>query len=254
MDKSGGKIFKGEIVPPDNIEIAIDRSKKIFPLSLQKKLLKVVWKECEYRDFLDLPDFNVIYPRNNEESLEVVDKIIQRIKRVTTFLNCSRDDLKSLTIYIDPVDQSYRKSVVAFYNLYNRELWVKAFNEGVFLDHELTHWVTFGLADISMKKRVLTLVYEGFTHWIAWQIKTEKEKKDSADEDYHHQTHKKKSVEKITLNSLYDDEEASIYGAQLFEILFKECNEDVEKLKSLWIKVTEIESKWKKSIATTNNQ
>jgi len=228
-------IPREQVILPDTFKeiLSTQDNQSFFSTDMREEILdKEGWTSYEYREYPHLPDINIVYEKDDLWSREYVEEVPNKVQTMMEPFGYSKEDLKSLTLYIDRTRQRYN-GAIAFYNSKEREIWVKLRDRNG-LEHELAHWVTLSI--FNPDKRPGHLLTEGIAGWLAWHASDHNE-----NNEYNYSKNLEQYVpvleeSEFTIDSsnYFRDPLSTYIRATLIEVLYKHAGNNSKILGEQW--------------------
>ncbi len=224
-----------QTVLPETANHMVNAQSYHLSLKHREELTAHDWVALEVRDESELPPINIF--STNKDILvenELIEYLIDRIKKITSLFGYEPQELDFLNIIVDSTNLRY-KEAAALYNFIERNMWIKR-QSGLGIDHELGHWAT--LSPINKEAPISDLLREGVATWASWHIKSDEEKTISPYEDYLKLSRevwgKTFSRESLRLNADYHNIPSMHLGGVLFDVLLDKYGGDTTKIGTAW--------------------
>lgn len=227
-------LHRQQKVLPDTILIALNADYKFFNSRAFQELPTFNWQALEFHDIQDLPYVNVNFVKDDRKAREIFFRVTGKMRRMIELFGYNKRQVSPLSVYIAP-QRYYFKGADAFMNLKAHNLWISS-QRALYLDHELGHWATTYHEDMRSM-----LLIEGIANWGAWQVKSDREKRQSTLADYLQRSRviwtRFMKRENLKLDGNYENRAdlARDVGGVLFDVIFEELGSDAKVLGSRWI-------------------
>lgn len=248
-------------VLPDTIRYALLADLHLIGPALYQELSSLSWHGLESADnHPRLPPVTTYLVETNDAAVAFAHQVRERMVRVVNFLGLQRSDLVPVSVYIDPTTTEYIHAK-AFYNRKERNLWVKAKDRGFGVDHEVAHWALEGIFDQGNTPPKSSLLREGLAMWTSWHCKSERERRQLQEEDYHPTVKAMASAPVyrqrwLSLDMQLDDVEAMYLGGLFFDVLYAQGGSDPRKLIDYWRSANRYETvrEWIESLGFSESE